>query len=63
MKCEHGEAESLKKEVERLKAELTATRQTILRMHEREDRVKQRYWESQQVVNLEDDLGTVNGTV
>ncbi len=42
LKCEDGEAESLRIEVERLKNELTATRQTIVRMHEREDRVKQR---------------------
>ena len=42
LKCEDGEAESLRLEVERLKNELTATRQTIVRMHEREDRVKQR---------------------
>ena len=37
------EVDQLKQELDKLKAELSSTRQTILRMHEREDRVKQRY--------------------
>jgi hypothetical protein len=39
---EKEEKEILKQEVERLREQLASTRETILRMHEREERVKQR---------------------
>ena len=41
---EEEEVRRLRHELEILRTELCSTRQTILRMHEREDRVKQR-WE------------------
>ena len=40
--AEEEEVRRLRHELEILRTELCSTRQTILRMHEREDRVKQR---------------------
>ena len=43
-KCEAGEVtrQQLETEVERLSREVTSTRQTILRLHEREEKMKER---------------------
>ena len=58
--AEEEEVRRLRHELEILRTELCSTRQTILRMHEREDRVKQRsvytirvYWNCDDVVRLQ----------